>query len=215
MFPVVQTGAVDQNEASSCRLQQQCNIYQVQHNLHHWFSPVRHTGDRSLWWSSVCRADRLWAPCASRSAWRGNTAGPAPGSASPSPEEPPPGGARRISTRQDSKEEKKNKTSSSSSSGWWTFYSQDGCFLFFWFLFQPTLMSKVAWGVKSAKERETTTLEPWWPNTHTHLMLVIQKTHTAHNHWQIMNRKDTSPPHWQLLHSRPRAELDHYRKSVT
>lgn len=33
------------------------------------------------------------------------------------------------------------------------------------FSFVPTLMSKVAWGVKSAKERETTTLAPWNTNT--------------------------------------------------
>lgn len=65
------------------------------------FSPVRHTGDRSLWWSSVCRVDQLWAPCVSQSAWRGNTAGPDPESAPPSPEDPPPDGARRISTGRD------------------------------------------------------------------------------------------------------------------
>lgn len=32
------------------------------------FVPVHHKGDRSLWWSSVCRADQLWAPFASQSA---------------------------------------------------------------------------------------------------------------------------------------------------
>lgn len=60
--------------------------------------PVRRTGDRSLWWSSACRAGQLSAPCASPSAWCGNTAGPAPSSAPPSPGGPPPGGAGRIST---------------------------------------------------------------------------------------------------------------------
>lgn len=68
--------------------------------MHQASSPVRRTGDRSLWWSSVCTADQLWAPCASQSAWCDNTAGPAPGSAPPSPEDPPPDGARRISTGQ-------------------------------------------------------------------------------------------------------------------
>lgn len=123
-----QTGAVDENEASSCRLQQQCSVYQVQHNLHQRVSPVRHTGDRSLWWSSVCTADRLWAPCASRSAWCGNTAGPDPGSASPSPEDPPPGGARRISARQDRKE---GKTTNIRLSKWVMEFLKSRCYFSF------------------------------------------------------------------------------------
>lgn len=57
-----------------------------------------------------------------------------------------------------------------------------------WFLLRPTLMSKVTWGVKSAKERETTTLAPWWPKTH----IKHSNTHKTHNHTHIKQKHKSS-----------------------